>query len=41
MKMEHILTAPIDGVVREVAAAAGAQAAEGAVIARIEAEGKG
>jgi 3-methylcrotonyl-CoA carboxylase alpha subunit len=41
MKMEHSLTAPIDGIVREVAAVAGAQAAEGAVIARIEAEGKG
>jgi 3-methylcrotonyl-CoA carboxylase alpha subunit len=40
MKMEHSLTAPIDGVVREVRAVAGAQAAEGAVIARIEAEGK-
>ena len=39
MKMEHSLTAPIDGVVREVRAVAGAQAAEGAVIARIEAEG--
>jgi 3-methylcrotonyl-CoA carboxylase alpha subunit len=39
MKMEHSLTAPIDGVVREVAAVAGAQAAEGAVIVRIEAEG--
>ncbi len=41
MKMEHILTAPIDGIVREVAAVAGTQAAEGVVIARIEAEGKG
>jgi 3-methylcrotonyl-CoA carboxylase alpha subunit len=41
MKMEHSLTAPIDGVVREVRAVAGAQATEGAVIARIEAEGKG
>jgi 3-methylcrotonyl-CoA carboxylase alpha subunit len=41
MKMEHSLTAPIDGVVQEVPAVAGAQATEGAVIARIEAEGKG
>jgi 3-methylcrotonyl-CoA carboxylase alpha subunit len=40
MKMEHSLTAPIDGVVREVPAMAGSQAAEGAVIARIEGEGK-
>jgi 3-methylcrotonyl-CoA carboxylase alpha subunit len=40
MKMEHSLTAPIDGVVREVPAVAGTQAVEGAVIARIEAERK-
>jgi 3-methylcrotonyl-CoA carboxylase alpha subunit len=41
MKMEHSLTAPIDGIVREVAVAAGAQATEGTVLARIEAdEGK-
>jgi 3-methylcrotonyl-CoA carboxylase alpha subunit len=40
MKMEHSLTAPMDGVVREVAAVAGAQAVEGAVIMRIEAEGQ-
>jgi 3-methylcrotonyl-CoA carboxylase alpha subunit len=39
MKMEHSLTAPIDGIVREVAAVAGAQAVEGAVLARIEVEG--
>jgi 3-methylcrotonyl-CoA carboxylase alpha subunit len=38
MKMEHSLTAPIDGVVRELAVAAGAQATEGAVIAQIEAD---
>ncbi len=38
MKMEHSLTAPIDGIVQEVPAVAGSQAAEGAVIARIEAE---
>jgi 3-methylcrotonyl-CoA carboxylase alpha subunit len=41
MKMEHSLTAPIDGVVREVPAVAGAQAVEGAIIARIEADVKG
>ncbi len=40
MKMEHSLTTPIDGVVREVPAVAGAQAVEGAVIARIEADKK-
>jgi biotin carboxyl carrier protein len=38
MKMEHSLTSPIDGTVREVAAVAGAQAVEGAVLARIEAD---
>jgi biotin carboxyl carrier protein len=38
MKMEHSLTAPMDGIVREVAAVAGAQAIEGAVLARIEAD---
>src|SRR5262249_20748214 len=38
MKMEHSLTAPIDGIVREVAAVAGAQAVEGTVLARIEAD---
>jgi 3-methylcrotonyl-CoA carboxylase alpha subunit len=38
MKMEHSLTAPVDGIVRDVPAVAGAQAVEGAVIARIEAE---
>jgi biotin carboxyl carrier protein len=40
MKMEHSLTAPIDGVVREVPVAAGAQTVEGAVVARIEADKK-
>ncbi len=39
MKMEHSLTAPADGVVEEVAAVAGAQAVEGAVLARIKADG--
>jgi 3-methylcrotonyl-CoA carboxylase alpha subunit len=38
MKMEHSLTAPMDGIVREVAAVAGTQAVEGAVLARIEAD---
>jgi 3-methylcrotonyl-CoA carboxylase alpha subunit len=38
MKMEHRLTAPMDGIVREVAAVAGSQAVEGAVLARIEAD---
>jgi 3-methylcrotonyl-CoA carboxylase alpha subunit len=36
MKMEHALTAPIDGVVREVAASAGAQVVEGAIILVID-----
>lgn len=36
MKMEHALTAPIDGVVTEIAASAGAQVAEGAIILVIE-----
>jgi 3-methylcrotonyl-CoA carboxylase alpha subunit len=40
MKMEHSLTAPIDGVVREVPVVAGAQAVEGTVIVRIEADKK-
>jgi propionyl-CoA carboxylase alpha chain len=39
MKMEHSLTAPVDGVVTEVAVTPGAQVAEGAVIARIAADG--
>jgi len=39
MKMEHSLTAPMDGVVSEVTAVAGAQAVEGAALARIEADG--
>jgi 3-methylcrotonyl-CoA carboxylase alpha subunit len=38
MKMEHSLTSPMDGIVREVAAVAGTQAVEGAVLARIEAD---
>jgi 3-methylcrotonyl-CoA carboxylase alpha subunit len=40
MKMEHALTAPLDGTVGEVAAEAGRQVAEGAVILRIDASGE-
>ncbi|MBV9558043.1 MAG: carbamoyl-phosphate synthase subunit L, partial [Pseudolabrys sp.] len=36
MKMEHMLSAPCDGVVVEIAAAEGAQVAENAVVMRIE-----
>jgi 3-methylcrotonyl-CoA carboxylase alpha subunit len=36
MKMEHTLTAPIDGIIAEIAAAAGAQVAEGAKVMVIE-----
>jgi 3-methylcrotonyl-CoA carboxylase alpha subunit len=39
MKMEHSLTAPMDGIVTEVAAVAGTQAVEGAALARIRADG--
>jgi 3-methylcrotonyl-CoA carboxylase alpha subunit len=38
MKMEHSLTAPMDGTVAEVAAVAGAQATEGAALVRIAAD---
>jgi 3-methylcrotonyl-CoA carboxylase alpha subunit len=38
MKMEHSLTAPMDGIVMEVAAVAGAQAVEGAALVRIAAD---
>ena len=42
MKTEHSLTAPMDGIVTEVAAVPGTLAVEGAVLARIEADdGKG
>ena len=37
MKMEHALTAPNDGIVAEIAVAAGAQVDEGAAVMRIEA----
>jgi 3-methylcrotonyl-CoA carboxylase alpha subunit len=36
MKMEHTLSAPRDGVVAEVGCAAGAQTAEGTVLARLQ-----
>jgi 3-methylcrotonyl-CoA carboxylase alpha subunit len=36
MKMEHGLVAPFDGTVAELAAEAGAQVGEGAVLAKIE-----
>ena len=39
MKMEHVLTAPFDGVVAELAAEAGSQVAEGAVLARLDKAG--
>jgi 3-methylcrotonyl-CoA carboxylase alpha subunit len=39
MKMEHTLTAPFDGVVAELNAAAGAQVQVEALLARIEASG--
>ena len=39
MKMEHGLVAPFDGVVAELAAEAGTQVGEGAVLARVEPAG--
>jgi 3-methylcrotonyl-CoA carboxylase alpha subunit len=39
MKMEHSLTAPVDGIITEVAAVAGTQAVEGAALARIRPDG--
>jgi acetyl-CoA/propionyl-CoA carboxylase biotin carboxyl carrier protein len=36
MKMEHVLTAPVDGVVRDVAARAGATVAKDAVLLTVE-----
>jgi geranyl-CoA carboxylase alpha subunit len=38
MKMEHTLTAPFTGVVRELLAQAGGQALKGALLMQIEAE---
>jgi acetyl-CoA/propionyl-CoA carboxylase biotin carboxyl carrier protein len=40
MKMEHVLTAPVDGVVRELRAAAGATVARDAVLLRVDPEEK-
>ena len=39
MKMEHVLTAPFDGTVAEIAAELGAQVTEGAVLARLDKAG--
>jgi 3-methylcrotonyl-CoA carboxylase alpha subunit len=39
MKMEHTLTAPIDGTVTELAAVANSQVAEGAKLMVIKGEG--
>jgi acetyl-CoA/propionyl-CoA carboxylase biotin carboxyl carrier protein len=36
MKMEHVLTAPVDGVVRELRARPGATVAKDAVLAVVE-----
>ncbi len=41
MKMEHSLTAPFDGVVRELVAQAGAQVQVDALLARVEGEEEG
>jgi 3-methylcrotonyl-CoA carboxylase alpha subunit len=38
MKMEHALTAPFDGTVAELAAAAGAQVTEGQLLAKVDPE---
>jgi 3-methylcrotonyl-CoA carboxylase alpha subunit len=40
MKMEHVLTAPSDGEVAEVAAEAGAQVGEGARLIVLKAGGE-
>jgi 3-methylcrotonyl-CoA carboxylase alpha subunit len=37
MKMEHVMTAPFDGTVADLAATTGGQVTEGAVLVRIEA----
>jgi acetyl/propionyl-CoA carboxylase alpha subunit len=36
MKMEHVLTAPFDGTVAELAAETGSQVSEGAILARLD-----
>jgi acetyl-CoA/propionyl-CoA carboxylase biotin carboxyl carrier protein len=38
MKMEHVLTAPVDGVVRDLVAKAGATVAKDAVLLTVDAE---
>jgi acetyl-CoA/propionyl-CoA carboxylase biotin carboxyl carrier protein len=38
MKMEHVLTAPVDGVVRELRARAGATVARDAVLLQVQPE---
>ena len=38
MKMEHVLTAPVDGVVRDLRAKAGATVAKDAVLLTVDAE---
>jgi propionyl-CoA carboxylase alpha chain/3-methylcrotonyl-CoA carboxylase alpha subunit len=41
MKMEHVLTAPFDGVVESLSAGLGDQVVEGFVLARLGASGAG
>jgi biotin carboxyl carrier protein len=38
MKMEHALTAPFDGTVAELSAAAGQQVSEGTILVKLEAD---
>jgi acetyl-CoA/propionyl-CoA carboxylase biotin carboxyl carrier protein len=38
MKMEHVLTAPVDGVVRDLRAKAGATVAKDAVLLSVDVE---
>jgi acetyl-CoA/propionyl-CoA carboxylase biotin carboxyl carrier protein len=40
MKMEHVLTAPVDGVVRDLRAKAGATVAKDAVLLTVDAAGE-
>ncbi|MGP0095043.1 MAG: acetyl/propionyl/methylcrotonyl-CoA carboxylase subunit alpha [Xanthobacteraceae bacterium] len=40
MKMEHVLSAPCDGVVAEIAVSEGAQVAQNAVLMRIDSDGE-
>ena len=41
MKMEHALTAPFDGTVAELSAAAGQQVTEGTMLVKVEADRSG